>query len=686
MSGKVVFEKIDINTIKILKGSQVIGMVRCGVCRPGNITVLNHGQESMDVVSVENIEGNIELKFANQEKDVCLRVELIKDSVGFTGKMIVQGSGHVIVSLSMEIPKSEDDFAFLPAFMYGKNEGGDHPMAMYPQLGDGTDKGYPQPWVSPEWRVRADRSSHGFTSVINNDYAVAIGGRDVSRHSDGSIAEKNGLGIAAKESNEILFSMGFANVPYTYSCASLIGRNFISRPEGYVNLDNGAVESEIFMLIVDGNVRQKMAGRLLRESYRITHEHVRDSGKSVNEAIDDIADALVKYGYCEDVKNFYTTFTNEKPSDSMMRIFSSGWAGGMQVAYPLLAAAHKRGRADWLEAARIVIGNFAGNAISPKSGMFFDNYNAIEKQWNVNGWWSQGEGHSGYVNGQACHFMLIGYLLEKNNGKEQDKWLEAAKQVLDKVAETQGEDGRFGYYYSAENGSIVDGVGFAGCWFTPGFATLYKITGDEKYLDIARKAMCFYRYDVERFEVFGCPHDAFKSPDEEGILGWIAAARLLHGVTGESQFLDDLMAGLDYEFSWKFSYNVVNEVEPLKSLNWCSTGGSVTSTNNSHIHPMGSAILGSILYVYKQTGDEYIKSRLIDTLRWTVSSYLHEDGQYGWGKKGMINERFCYTDSLLLERFSDGSPASNWFCGHSWASGSVLEGLAVESIDDFLNL
>jgi hypothetical protein len=54
---------------------------------------------------------------------------------------------------------------------------------------------------------------------------------------------------------------------------------------------------------------------------------------------------------------------------------------------------------------------------------------------------------------------------------------------------------------------------------------------------------------------------------------------------------------------------------------------------------------------------------------------LHYDGEYGWGKKGLINERFCYTDSLLSERFADGTPSATWFCGHPWASGSVLEGL-----------
>ena len=84
---------------------------------------------------------------------------------------------------------------------------------------------------------------------------------------------------------------------------------------------------------------------------------------------------------------------------------------------------------------------------------------------------------------------------------------------------------------------------------------------------------------------------------------------------------------------------------------------------------------------YQQTKDEYLKSRLIDTVRWTLTVYLHHDGDYGWGKKGLINGRFCYTDSLLNERFSDGSPASTWFCGHSWASGAVLEGLAGEILD-----
>ena len=96
------------------------------------------------------------------------------------------------------------------------------------------------------------------------------------------------------------------------------------------------------------------------------------------------------------------------------------------------------------------------------------------------------------------------------------------------------------------------------------------------------------------------------------------------------------------------------------------------------------AIIDEILYAAKETADEYLWSRLGDTIRWSTTVYLKHDGHYGWGKRGMINERFCYTDSLLLERFEDGAPASTWFCGHPWASGSILEGLvaAVKCADD----
>jgi len=679
---KTVISKNDKTSFRVLLGTRFAGLWRAFITRPGNNQF--YCPCLCEATSVGEVNGRIIVKFLHKDEGIEIILTLEQQSVGFVGKFTVSGKGHAIVRLVWDLPKGRKGFPFMPAFMYGFNEGGKSPDATYPQLDNGSNNpGFSKPWVEKEWLVRADRSSHCVTSILTDEYTCALGGRDVCRYPDGAVAQKNGLGIGSDDPHRISFSLGFFNAPYTYSCVA--GRNFYGRPEGYINLDKGKVESQFFLLLYENQNRQEAAARILRESYSILHDDINDAG-TVEDAIVAISEILVKEGYNKKARNFHGALYDDGHPEININgeIFSNGWTGGSRTAYPLLAAGHQLSKPEWVKCARDILSHLAENAINEQSGFFYENYNMSKECWTTKGWWSpllEKQGHSSYVNGHICHYLLKGYLLEIDMGDKNSRWLNSAKKVLDHVAGVQDDDGRFGYIYNEKDGTILDPVGFAGCWFVPAFANLYKITGDDKYLNVARKAMDFYRKDVEAFHVYGCPHDIWKSPDEEGILAWIEASNVLHEITKEQQFLKDLLMGLDYEFSWKFAFNVVNEVEPLKSLNWCSTGGSVTSVNNSHIHPMGSAIASSILYAYQQTKDKYWKSRLVDTVRWSLTIYLHYDGEYGWGKKGLINERFCYTDSLMNERFPDGSPASTWFCGHNWASGAVLEGLVGKILD-----
>ena len=674
MPNKVGFENRDSVAVDVSIGSTNAGSLRMYVWRPGNVN--SSFPRDCRVSSVGKSEKGVRCEFSCDMEGVGAVLEVSAQGNGYVGTLRASGNGCARVALVWELPKGEVGFPFMPGFMYGHNEGGKHAGATYPQLSGGRPGEGAKPWLTERWCVRADRSSHGCSAIIGSEYTYAVGGRDVCRFEDGSVAEKNGLWTSSSDPHELAFSLGFSNIPFTYSC--MPGQNYIDRPEGFVDLDKGPVCSEFFLFLFATESRHEAAGTLLRESYSILRDHV-ECGHDIREAVFDIADALVRDGYCEAARNFYTTIGDDDYDNGIGRFFSSGWAGGIQAAFPLLRVAHQLGEVEWVECARSVISNLAENAVSNETGMFYDNYDLPNDQWSVYGWWHgamEDVGHSGYVNGHVCHYMLKAYLLEREKGGEQKLWYESAKRVLDHVADWQGCNGQFGNTYSKEDGRITDDGGFSGCWFVPAFAQLYQITEEQRYLDIAGRAMDYYRQFVRSFHVYGCPHDAYKSPDEEGILAWINAATVLHSITGDEAYLDDLCVGLDYEFSWKFAYNVQSEVEPLKSMKWASTGGSVTSVNNSHIHPMGSAIAECILYAARQTGDSYYWSRLSDTLRWTLNAYLHYDGEYGWGKKGLINERFCYTDSLLTERFPDGSPASTWFCGHSWASGSVLEGIS----------
>lgn len=674
VKSKMIFRKTDKSALSVIYNGARVGLIKIYMIRPGNDSFFYPWH--FRIISLYDGGEVFKIEWQREDEEISAFLELKPCPAGYVGIFRGWGKGHVIIRLVFEVPSEERCWPFMPAFMYGHNEGGRSPQAMYPQLDDGTNSGPAKPWVAKEWLVRTDRSSHGLTSVITDRLVYAIGGRDVCRYEDGTVAEKTGLGISVTEPQRLSFSLGFSNVPYTYS--DVPGRNYLSRPEGFVNLDKGKVSSEFFLFVFSHEGRQTAVSMLLRESYALFQDRV-DSAGGIEDGIRTVADALVDYGYCSEANNFYLSLpADERIFRAQLDNFNSAWTGGMRTAYPLLMAGYQLGNERWLNCARSVIANIAKNSLSKKGGLFYENYDLRKKEWNTRGWWYdllEKPGHSGYVNGQVCHYMLLAYLAEKESGTEHENWLASARRVLEHVADVQGKDGSFGYTYDEENGRILDEDGFSGCWFTPAFATLFRITGERRFLDVAKKAMDFYRRDVADFHVYGGPHDIHKSPDEEGILAWIEAARILHEITKDDDFLKGLLIGLDYEFSWKFAYNVVNEVEPLKSMNWCSRGGSVTSVNNSHIHPMGSAIAASILYATEITDDSYLRARLVDTVRWTLNAYLHYDGHYGWGKKGMINERFCYTDSLLTERFSDGKPAGTWFCAHPWASGAVLEGL-----------
>ena len=135
------------------------------------------------------------------------------------------------------------------------------------------------------------------------------------------------------------------------------------------------------------------------------------------------------------------------------------------------------------------------------------------------------------------------------------------------------------------------------------------------------------------------------------------------------------------EYTFKFCYNSPIKVPPLRSVGWSSSGGSITSVVNPHIHPMSSSILDEMFYYLSRKEDAYIRGRLEDTAAWSCQCHNTFDGEFGYGKKGWISERFCHSEGLVKEQYPDGSLASTWFALMPWACGSILEGLTGEAWD-----
>jgi hypothetical protein len=191
----------------------------------------------------------------------------------------------------------------------------------------------------------------------------------------------------------------------------------------------------------------------------------------------------------------------------------------------------------------------------------------------------------------------------------------------------------------------------------------------------------YYNY-VQKWYCYGTPLDTYKAVDSEGILSYIKACRFLHALTQDKIYLDHMLAGLEYEFSFKFGYNVPIKVPPLSKLGWSSSGGSVTSTCNPHIHPMSNCVLDELKYYTKFNPDPYVISRFKDTYYWGIQCYNRDDNEFDFGKKGWMSERFCHSEGLLIEKYPDGSPASTWFAFLTWGAANVLEGICGELWDE----
>ena len=96
---------------------------------------------------------------------------------------------------------------------------------------------------------------------------------------------------------------------------------------------------------------------------------------------------------------------------------------------------------------------------------------------------------------------------------------------------------------------------------------------------------------------------------------------------------------------------------------------------------MGNLIAGEMYYIYQQTGDAYVKSRLHDVCVWGLGTFNITDNDFGFGKTGQATEQFFYTDGLVLP-WPGPWDGGIWKESLSWASACILLSCA-EDIPDY---
>ncbi len=601
-------------------------------------------------------------------------------------------SGIVRIALDRGEKPSENAGFFLPGFMYGTNRG-DAPLV--------TDSKTPRLRMieefpaSPWWMVRSDRLSHPCALMYQNGrvtgfaaspYYILQDGSKVAWKpgSSGEFCQYTGFGCSLPQ-NEVWYTLGYENAPWMFIDSHKI-TDRRDPDENCFELKSGeTITVSLYCYDYEGD--ERTVHDIIKSVYEKYHESPHRKC-SVSQTVRDISEAIAKDAWIPD-KHCYSGFVFDKGDHFENRLLPSiSWTNGLSAAVPMLFSAHRINDGNMRDQALDCIDHIVNNSINEQNGLPY----LVEQDgiWSNRGWWYDKQntpGHAAYLIGQSVYLILKAYEREKAWGITHDAWLEFAKGVIKRTEQCRNSDGEYAYILSEKTGAGKEYDSFSGAWLMAAAAYYSKLTGEKQYIsDMLLSEAWYYDSYVKHLQCYGGPLDIDKNIDSEGILSYLRAVRYLHEIVEsddiKDKLLDHLRDALYYEYTFKFCYNSPVRVPPLSKTGWSSCGGSITSVTNPHIHPMSSSVMDEMAYYLRYRNDEYVRNRLEDTILWSCQCHNTFDGEFDYGKKGWMSERFCHSEGLLTEHYPDGSVASTWFALMPWACGSILEGLTGEAWSD----
>ena len=531
------------------------------------------------------------------------------------------------------------------------------------------------------WEFRADRASHPVSILCCDRGACAV---SIDPYSDADDADdgfiRNGVFAALPDAFGV--ALGYGNDPLTF----LDKTRFLPATADLTRA--AAARGTIYAAPGGERLAAHAIIRSLHEQMRETPTHQR----SYHEALRALADAFATVNWSPQLQQ-YTNRKCRVPTETELKpwraIIEIGWTGGSMMAYPFALAEQILPDLAMPKGSARIFDEICGG-FNDTSGFINDaTLNRFTRDrpdgWNasdINGWWSgfltqTRDNHCAYTNGHAAYYLLRTAWVKKQNGQDVPRnWIHTAVRVLDTAIELQRDDGAFGYVFSSREKRVIDWDGFAGCWFAAALPLAWQLTGHARYRDAAARALAYYATFVRDLACWGSPMDTCKSIDSEGNLAFVRAARHLHEFTGDDGCLRMLNDGAHYEYLWRYGFRTRPQCRPLKGSNWNSCGGTITSVSNPHMHPMGVTATDDLEYLARATGDDYHRHRADDGMAWMMNTLELYPDVMGYGRYGVLSERTCPSDGLLIERYADtGGPASTWWSYNAWAAASAMEAI-----------
>lgn len=195
-------------------------------------------------------------------------------------------------------------------------------------------------------------------------------------------------------------------------------------------------------------------------------------------------------------------------------------------------------------------------------------------------------------------------------GIEKPEWLKAARGIADFLIAHWSDEYGFGKAWNVETGECADPQGTIGAYIIPGLTELYHVTGEDRYLEAARKACRFYRdRDLNRFECTAGALDTY-CIDKESSGPLLAGSVALYDIEPGEEWLDCAKKAGWYFCSWMFHHDTINCPDSDFAIyGYRTLGGTSVSAQHHHIDPWGALVVPQMIRLWKITGDAHWQKR-----------------------------------------------------------------------------
>jgi hypothetical protein len=97
---------------------------------------------------------------------------------------------------------------------------------------------------------------------------------------------------------------------------------------------------------------------------------------------------------------------------------------------------------------------------------------------------------------------------------------------------------------------------------------------------------------------------------------------------------------------------------------------------------MGMIVDSDLYYLGRVTGDPYFMDRAKDGTAWIMQTLELYPEKTGYGRYGVLSERWCPSDGLVIQKDSEGKPYSSWFSFNLWAGAAAFEEVCERALEE----